>query len=250
MDDRARGIFITLEGVDGSGKSTKARMLGTALEALGREVLLLREPGGTPISEMVRDILLDPRNTDITPEAELMLYEASRAQLVTQVIRPALERGVVVICDRFYDSTYAYQAVGRGLPEDDVRRANALGSCGLVPDRTIVFDLSPHEALDRATHEDGADRMEGAGVSFQRRVRRGYLKLAEAEPERVRVVDGTGEKEQTYERMVAQLIDILPELEGAPTPAPAHSHDPIPASMQWSPDAPANADPHEGDARG
>ena len=205
-----RGIFITLEGVDGSGKSTKARFLAADLEARGREVVCLREPGGTKISEAIRSILLDPANDEMANEAELLLYEASRAQLVRQVIEPALARGAVVICDRFYDSTFAYQASARGIDEAIVRRANELGSCGLVPDRTIVFDLDASEAYERATRH-GVDRLEQEGVSFQELVRRGYLRLAQEEPERIRVVDGIGDKPEVYGRMLAALVDVLPE---------------------------------------
>ena len=150
----ARGVFITLEGADGCGKSTQAALLETRLAALGREVVRLREPGGTAISEKVRALLLDPANEDMSPECELLLYEASRAQLTRQVIKPALACGAVVLCDRYYDSTYAYQAGGRGLDEALVRRANELGSCGRVPDRTlvlddhrIVFDGAPADAV-------------------------------------------------------------------------------------------------------
>ena len=207
------GVFLTLEGADGCGKSTKARMLVADLEKLGREVVHLREPGGTAISEKIRSILLDPENGDMSHECELLLYEASRAQLVNQVIVPALDRGAVVVCDRFYDSTYAYQFGGRGLDEGLVRRANRLGSCGIVPDRTIVFDLEPEESYERATRH-GIDRMEAEGISFQERVREGYLKLAANEPHRVRVVNASGEKAEVYERMLTELIDILPELEG------------------------------------
>ena len=205
------GVFITLEGADGSGKSTKAHMLGDALGAQGREVVLLREPGGTAISEKIRQILLDPANGEMSDVCELLLYEASRAQLVREVILPALWRGVVVVCDRFYDSTFAYQASARGIDADLVRRANQMGSCGVVPDRTIVFDLPAEESFERATRH-GADRMEAEGLSFQERVREGYLAIAAAEPERVRLVMGLGEKEEVYDRMVTELLDLLPEL--------------------------------------
>ena len=201
-----RGVFITLEGADGCGKSTQAARLADALEASGREVVRLREPGGTAISEKVRAILLDPANAEMCPECELMLYEASRAQLVREVVEPALSRGAVVLCDRFYDSTYAYQAGGRSLPEGLVRRANALGSCGLDPDRTLVFDLDPELAYARAT-AGGADRMEAEGLAFQRRVRDAYLRLAQAEPARVRVVDASGEREAVAGRALAAIAD-------------------------------------------
>ncbi|WP_455138824.1 dTMP kinase [Thermophilibacter sp.] len=202
-----RGIFITLEGADGCGKSTQAGPLADALAAGGREVVRLREPGGTPISEKVRALLLDPANAGMAAECELMLYEASRAQLVREVIEPALARGAAVLCDRFYDSTYAYQAGGRGLPDELVRRANALGSCGLAPDRTLVLDLDPELAYARAT-AGGADRMEAEGLAFQRRVRDAYLRLAAEEPDRVRVVDASGERDEVAVRLRAAVADL------------------------------------------
>ena len=204
----ARGVFITLEGADGCGKSTQAELLAEVLLARGRELVRLREPGGTAISEKVRALLLDPANDDMAPECELMLYEASRAQLTRQVIEPALARGAVVLCDRYYDSTYAYQAGGRGLDDALVRRANELGSCGVVPDRTLVLDLEPALGYARAT-VGGADRMEAEGLAFQERVRAAYLRLAAAEPDRVRVVDALGEKNEVTARLLAELEDLL-----------------------------------------
>ena len=203
-----RGVFITLEGADGCGKSTQASLLESALAATGREVVRLREPGGTAISEKVRALLLDPANGEMAPECELMLYEASRAQLTRQVIEPALARGALVLCDRYYDSTYAYQAGGRGLDDGLVRRANALGSCGVSPDRTVVLDLEPATAYARAT-AGGADRMEAEGLAFQERVRAAYLRLAAEEPSRVRVVDASGEKDEVAMRVADALSDLV-----------------------------------------
>ena len=166
----SRGVFVTLEGVDGCGKSTQVGVLADALEAAGVPCLRLREPGGTAIGEKVRAILLDPANDEMAVECELLLYEASRAQLVRQVVEPALAAGKVVVCDRFCDSTYAYQAGGRGLDRGLVRRANELGTCGVVPDRTVLLDMDPAAALARAT-SGGADRLEAAGLALQERVR-------------------------------------------------------------------------------
>ena len=208
-----RGLFITLEGADGCGKSTQAAILADRIAATGREVVRLREPGGTAVSEKIRALVLDPENSEMAPECELLLFEASRAQLVRQVIEPALARGAVVVCDRFYDSTFAYQAAGRSLAEQTIRAANALGSCGVAPDRTLVLDMDTDAALSRATH-DGADRMEAEGVAFQRRVREGYLRLVAEEPRRVRRVDATGTVEEVAGRLADALADLLPDLAG------------------------------------
>ena len=216
----ARGVFITLEGADGCGKTTQAALLADALAAAGREVVRLREPGGTALSEKIRALLLDPANAEMSADCELLLYEASRAQLVRQVIEPALARGAVVLCDRYFDSTYAYQAGGRELPEDAVRAANELGSCGCVPDRTIVLDLEPAVAYARAT-AGGADRMEAEGLAFQERCRAAYLRLAAEEPARVRLVDASGKKGEVLARLVDALDDLVPGLTPVPAPTPA-----------------------------
>ena len=208
-----RGLFITLEGADGCGKSTQAAILADRIAATGRDVVRLREPGGTAVSEKIRALVLDPENSEMAPECELLLFEASRAQLVRQVIEPALARGAVVVCDRFYDSTFAYQAAGRSLAEPTIRAANALCSCGVAPDRTLVLDMDTDAALSRATR-DGADRMEAEGVAFQRRVREGYLRLVAEEPRRVRRVDATGTVEEVAGRLADALADLLPDLAG------------------------------------
>lgn len=199
-----RGTFITLEGVDGSGKSTQASLLVERLCEQCREVVALREPGGTPISEKIRALLLDPENAEMADECELLLYEASRAQLVREVIEPALLRGAIVVCDRFYDSTHAYQHGGRGLSDALVSRANELGCCGLSPDVTLVLDIDPVAALARATAQ-GADRLEAEGLAFQQRVRKDYLALAKADPARVRVIDAAGEPALVAGRIDAAL---------------------------------------------
>ena len=202
------GLFITLEGVDGCGKSTQADLLVDELESRDREVVRLRDPGGTRLSEKIRLLLLDPGNDDMCDECELMLYEAARAQLVREIIQPALKRGAVVVCDRFYGSTFAYQASARGLSAELVQTANSIGSCGVVPDATLVFDLTPEEALRRATTE-GSDRLESEGMSFQQRVHEGYVELAKKEPNRVHVVDARGSVEVVRSRMMTALRDVL-----------------------------------------
>lgn len=210
------GVFITLEGVDGAGKSTQVQSLIAYLEQEGYTVCSLREPGGTAISEKIRALLLDPENAEMADECELMLYEASRAQLVRQVIEPALAAGEVVVCDRFYDSTHAYQAGGRGLNETMVSRANALGSCGRTPDLTLVLDIDPTYAWERAT-QGGADRMEAAGLAFQERVRADYLSIAKAEPERVCLVDASGTPDEVFAnlREALEASGVLARVEHA-----------------------------------
>ena len=211
MDQQNKAAFITFEGIDGCGKSTQIAWLATALKELGVDFVCLREPGGNAISEKVRDLLLDPSNTEMTPEAELLLYEASRAQNVRQAIEPALAAGTVVLCDRFFDSTFAYQAHARGLDEELVRTANTLGSCGFTPDVTIVFDLAPQVAWARATR-GGADRLEAEGLAFQERVRAGYVRAHELEPGRVRLVDADGARGEVFVRLVEELTPALPVL--------------------------------------
>lgn len=214
-----RGLFLTLEGIDGCGKTTQAARLADALESAGCDVVRLREPGGTDISEKIRGLLLDPANVEMCPECELLLYEASRAQLVQQVIAPALERGAIVVCDRFFDSTLAYQEAARGLSSKIVRAANCLGSCGVTPDCTVVLDLDPALALARAT-AGGADRLEAEGMAFQARVRDGYLRLVGEEPDRVRLVDASGTPDEVYAALLGALADILP----VSLPAGVESH--------------------------
>lgn len=227
--DSPRGVFVTFEGGDGVGKSTHIRYVANELRRAGREVVCLREPGGTGIGESLRAMVLDPDNGEISSEAELLMYEAARAQLVREVIRPALERGAVVLCDRFSDSTIAYQAYGRGLPLDFVRRANAFATGGIVPDRTILLVLgNTRKSLARATGASTGDRMEQAGEVFHSRVNRAFLKLAKRDPKRIRVVRSSSSRKATAAAVAAELADILPELsartEGATPSQPAAPH--------------------------
>ena len=224
-----RGVFVTFEGGDGVGKSTHIRYVANELRLAGREVVCLREPGGTGIGESLRAMVLDPDNGEISSEAELLMYEAARAQLVREVIRPALERGAVVLCDRFSDSTIAYQAYGRGLPLDFVRRANAFATGGIVPDRTILLVFgNTRKSLARATGAGTGDRMEQAGEVFHSRVNRAFLKLAKRDPKRIRIVRSSSSRKATAAAVAAELADILPELsaraEGATPSQPAASH--------------------------
>lgn len=204
-------MLITFEGIDGSGKSTQARLLCDRLNASGRPTILVREPGGTVLSERLRTILLDP-DIPIDPFAELLLFSAARAQLVSERIRPALEAGTTVVCDRFYDSTTAYQGGGRNVADADwLRTFHARVTAGLAPDRTYLIQLEPERALQRL-HErrrDGPaapdDRMEAAGVAFQRSVAMAYAALAREEPDRIIVLDGAQDVGSIHESIWQDL---------------------------------------------
>jgi len=182
-------LFVTLEGIDGCGKSSQVELLAAALSDEGRSVLTVREPGSTPVAERVRAILLDG-TADIVPRAELMLYLACRAQLVETTIRPALDDGTIVIADRFIDSSVAYQGYGRDLGANMVARGNSLATGDLIPDLTFVLDLPVSVAVGRRGNARG-DRLESEATEFHERVREGFLSLAEMEPDRVVVVDGS-----------------------------------------------------------
>ena len=201
------GTFITFEGGEGTGKSTQIRLLAEKLEAAGLAVRVLREPGGTVVGEAVRRILLDPDHAELCVSAEILLYEASRAQLVDQVIRPALAGGEVVLCDRFYDSTTAYQGHARGIDLGRIAELNRAATGGLVPDRTLVLDIDPVVGIARATAES-TDRLESEDLAFHTRVRDGFLAIAAQEPARVRVVDASGTAEQVAQRVTAALADL------------------------------------------
>ncbi len=173
------GLFITFEGIDGSGKTTQLQALRRMIEQSGREVLLVREPGGTMIGEKIRAILLDKENIVMSRETELLLYEAARSQIVREVILPALFEGKMVICDRFFDSSTAYQGYGRGLDLEDVSFLNRFATGGLEPDLTFLLDISAGDARERMNGRDSADdRLEMEGLVFMKAVREGYLELA------------------------------------------------------------------------
>lgn len=185
----SRGIFITLEGPDGAGKTTQIQMMKEYLESLGKTVLLTREPGGTGISEKLREILLDKENAEMSDTTEMMIYAAARAQHVAERIRPALERGEVVICDRFVDSSVAYQGYGRGLG-GAVQEVNRYATNGLEPDRTFFMDLDPAVGRGRIG-KDVQDRMEREKLDFHYRVYEGYLKIWQTNPRRVIRLDAS-----------------------------------------------------------
>jgi dTMP kinase len=197
-DAPRRGLFVTLEGIDRAGKSTQARLLA---EALGDAAVAVREPGGTAVGERVRELLKDPA-IEIGAEAEALLFAAARAELVARVVRPALAAGRVVVCDRFLDSSLAYQGAARGLGLERVAAVNELATGGLVPDVTVLLRIEP-EAAGARTGE--SDRLEGEGVAFQRAVAEGYDRLAAAHPERIRVVDAARPPEEVHRDVLAAV---------------------------------------------
>jgi dTMP kinase len=189
-------VFITLEGIDRSGKTTQAALL---VDALGPGTLLLREPGGTEAGERVRSLIKDPE-LELAPEAELLLFNAARAQLIAEVIRPALTVGTDVVCDRFIDSTVAYQGVARGLGVERVEKLTSLVVGDCAPDLTLLLRIDPDRAHYRQTEID--DRFEAEGTEFQRRVAAAYDEVAARDPERIAVVDAEGEPAAVHERVM------------------------------------------------
>lgn len=203
------GLFLVFEGVEASGKSTQARRLARRLEASGIEHRLAREPGGTDAGERIRDVVLDP-GLDLDPRTELLLMLAARAEFVRRSVRPALERGEVVLADRYELSTFAYQGLARGLDLERVRRLNRFATDGLRPDLTLLLLVEPDEARRRREGER-TDRMEGAGEAFHGAVDRAYRRLAREE-EGVVAVDGSGRPEEVEERIFGELSARWPEL--------------------------------------
>ncbi|MBP7402643.1 MAG: dTMP kinase [Clostridia bacterium] len=205
-----QGIFITFEGLDGSGKSTHLEIADRTLRARGLPVLVVREPGGTWVGERIREILLDRTGQDMDDITELLLFASARAQNTRDVIRPALEAGRIVLCDRYTDSTVAYQGHGRGLDIGTIRRVNEIATGGLTPHRTFLFDLPAEMATGRLRSRNGEpDRMDANSADFKRRVRDGYLEIARQEPERFVVIDARGTIDETAERLSKILKEVL-----------------------------------------
>lgn len=213
-----KGFFLTVEGIEGSGKTTQVARLDRLVRSTGQNVVVTKEPGGTALGDRIRAILLDPQEEGMDPLAELFLYAASRRQHVVELIRPSLERGAIVICDRFTDATLAYQGFGRLLELDRLRQINDLATDGLRPDLTVILDVPEGFGLDRARARNAAaqldheSRFEGEDLRFHRRVREGYLALAEAEPERYAVVDASGSADEVFGRLLEALRARAPRL--------------------------------------
>ncbi len=207
-----KGTFITFEGIEGSGKSTQIALLATSLTSTGMRIVLTREPGGSPIGDQVRKILLDPANRALDPTAELLLYAASRAQHLHELILPALADGMTVLCDRFSDATLAYQGYGRGLDIEMIRSLDRIVTAGMRPDLTLLFDIEAAAGIARARGRNNSRgleaeaRFENEELAFHDRVRRGYLILAAQEPDRIRIVDALGTPEAVREK-VGKIAD-------------------------------------------
>ena len=205
-----RGWFITFEGVEGAGKTTQLDRLRSELEARGHEVVATREPGGTPVGERIRAILLDPVAAELQPRAEALLFAAARAQLVEQVIRPALDRGAVVLCDRYLDSSLAYQGEGRGLGRDPIEQVNRWATGGLLPHLVVLLDLDPAAGLARGGGQH--DRIGDQELEFHRAVSRGFRTLATEQPDRYLVVDAAQPADQVAGQVLA---GVLAHMEGS-----------------------------------
>jgi dTMP kinase len=204
-----KGILITFEGIDYSGKTTQVKKLVSYLRRKGYKVILLREPGGEKVSESIRQVLLASKNSGMNPVTELLLYIASRAQLVSKIILPALKQGKLVICDRFYDSTLAYQGYGRGLDKKKIEYLNKISTLGVKPELTILIDIPIRVFVERMRKNDKKkDRIEKEKIGFYKKVREGYLKIARGEKKRLKVIDGSCEIDEVWSE-VKKIADIF-----------------------------------------
>ncbi|MCK4911690.1 MAG: dTMP kinase [Thermodesulfovibrionales bacterium] len=210
MGPRAsKGMFISFEGGEGAGKSTHVRMAAEALEAEGHEVIMTAEPGGTPISQCIRGVLLDTAHQAMEPVTELLLYAAARRQHLQELILPALEEGKVVITDRFSDSTAAYQGTGRGLDMRLIEELDRIVTGGIKPELTVLLDMDVELGLERNRGAGKQDRLEMEQVEFHKRVREGFLAIAKAEPERVKLVDASGSKQEVQTLVMEAMREAL-----------------------------------------
>ncbi|WP_373531512.1 dTMP kinase [Vampirovibrio sp.] len=199
-----QGLLITFEGIDGSGKSTQLALCAQALQASGQSVVITRNPGGTPFGMELREILLHSKQT-VFPMSELLLFIADRAQHMDEVVFPALAQGKMVLCDRHMDSTLAYQGYGRGLSIETIQELNQIAIQGKKPDLTLLFDADPHVLAQRVTQRGQADRLEGEKAEFHRKVREGFLALAQQEPERIHIFNAL-DSQQALHQQVMQVL--------------------------------------------
>lgn len=209
------GLFLTFEGIEGCGKSTQCGYLAQALRREGFSVQETREPGGTPFAERIRELLLAQATSEtdrITPYAEACLLLAARSQHVRHVIDPALRRGAIVICDRFSDSTLAYQGYGRGIAVQDLQHMDRHATCGHTPDLTILLDLPPGRSLERRRRGSVQNRIDRESLAFHKRVRKGFLALAAREPQRIRIIDGASDPERIARDVLDLVRPLLPSL--------------------------------------
>ena len=202
-------MFITFEGSEGSGKTIQLAQLAQSLRQLGYDILTVREPGGTPIGDQVRNVLLSNKNGEMHPRTEILLFQASRAQLVEQVIRPHLDAGGIVLCDRYADSTLAYQGYGRGADLDELRSLIRFATGGLVPDLTLLLDVDVVQGLKRRSADGDINRLDALTVDFYQRVRRGFLALAAAEPLRWVVIDANQSQVQVAQDIHKTVLSRL-----------------------------------------
>ena len=200
-----RGKLISFEGCEGSGKSTKLKMLEQYLQERSVDYMMTREPGGNPISEKIRALILDKANDQMTAECEALLYAAARAQLLKDKIEPALAAGKLVVCDRYIDSSLAYQGEARGLGQEFVRKVNAFAFENYLPDCTIFLDITPEAAFERKHGADEDDRMEQEGIAFHKKVYEGYDTLAKTYPKRIARIDGNQTPQEIFENVITVL---------------------------------------------
>ena len=204
-----RGMFITVEGTDGSGKTTQINLMKSYLEGKGYDVIITREPGGTSIGEKIRSIILDPENKEMNEVTEVLLCASARAQIITELIKPAIDDRKIIICDRFIDSSYAYQGYGRGIELDLITKINNVAICGMMPDITFLFDISPDTALKRRLFSSLPDRIEREKLEFHKKVYSGYKALASLYPERIKTINAEKSIEEVFETVKICLEQIL-----------------------------------------
>lgn len=204
-----KGVFLSFEGIEGTGKSTQARLLFEHLREKGFDAVLTEEPGGTKIGRKIREVLLSPDHQEMTPLTELLLYFASRTQHLAQVIIPAVNRGAVVITDRFTDSTIAYQGYGRGIALHFLHSLDTIATEGMQPNITLLLDLDAETGLSRNRGINKTDRLELEDIEFHTRVRNGFLELAAQQPERIKIIDASLEKEEVRKRVLDLVLDIV-----------------------------------------